>query len=117
MAATLKIQVILGYTDGNTTVSKNLTKTLTLAGSNYTGLQQNIGTTEEQVAVVDVGTVGVVFVYNDSDTNYVEVGTATGAYTVKIGPKEFYPFRVNGNSIYAKANTASCKCEFLVFPN
>jgi len=64
-------------------------------------------TTEETLTIpTDIATVGyVLFLYDDTDSDgYVEIGTATGAYDIKISlarPIAVLPW--NGTTIYWKA--------------
>ena len=85
------------------------------AGDEYVQAVQDVGTAEELLGVGDMGQVGWCAFRNTDSTNYVELGKAPGEYTLRLGPGEFHgPMVWNGPLIYAKANTATCKVEYLV---
>lgn len=69
---------------------------------------QIVGTAEEQFALVDVASVRYFEIKNLDATNYVQVGTATGAYSIKLQPGDIAGFPPNANALYLKANTAAC---------
>ena len=74
----------------------------------------NIGTSEETVSFGDV-TAGWVQMINHDDTNYVEVGSATTEYMVRLpANKGMALFYLNtGKTLYVKANTAACDVEII----
>ena len=84
----------------------------------YFGGVQIIGTSEEDLAVGDVGTPGFLWLRNLDTTNYIQIGKkVSGAMESSIkllaGQSAWLP---SDNITWrAKANTASCKLEFVMF--
>lgn len=118
MANELSVQYGLSYSKGTTTpdtdqVSRSFS--LTVSGDARVSGVQSIGTTEEQLALGDVSSVGVVEIFNLDTTNYIEVGGTTGVYTIKILPGEGYAYRSTTNNVYCKANTAAVKVAYKIF--
>ena len=74
---------------------------------------QTVGTAEEQFALVDVASVRFFVVQNLDPTNFVQVGTATGAYSIKLMPGDPAVFPPNANALFLKADTAACKVNIL----
>lgn len=70
----------------------------------------SVGTSEETIALGDIGTAGWAQFQNIDATNYVEWGFSTGVYGGRMEPGEPAQFRINpGATIYMRANTATCK--------
>lgn len=90
---------------------------VTMTGSQYCGKTQTVGTSEENLDKGDISTIGLVMVRNLDNTNYVELGSSTGVYSVKLLPDELNVFRWDGTNIIAKANTANCIVEYLMLEN
>jgi hypothetical protein len=47
-------------------------------------------------------------------TNYVEIGTTTGQYSIKLPAGKDCWFYAAGNTIYARANTASVDIAYTI---
>ena len=80
--------------------------------------RMDVGTSEEEITVAsDIGNLGTVKFVNHDDTNYVEVGVATGVYYTMVPAGE--SVRTYGpattGTFYVKANTASCDLEYHFF--
>lgn len=90
----------------------------TMTGSTFYDAVHDIGTAEESVTTfADVGTEGVVVVYNLDTTNYVQVGFATGVYGARLRGAGF-PMTFMAEpavTLYLKANTAACKVRIIVY--
>ena|SRR5215831_10491842 len=85
------------------------------AGDGYHQAVADIGTVEEIVDVGDMGQIGWVAFKNRDATNFIQLGKAPNTYTLKLGPGEFHgPMAWDGPLIYAKADTATCKMDYLV---
>ena len=70
----------------------------------------DIGTVEETISLGDISTNGWCIARNLDAANYVEIGFSTGVYGIRLEAGEVMLFRLNpGATIYAKANTATCK--------
>ena len=89
--------------------------TVDVAGDAYTQGVQTIGTSEEElVQGADLGTPGYVFILNMDSTNFVEVGSTTGVYTIKILAGKFSIWQHNSSTIYIKADTSAVKVDYLI---
>ena len=88
---------------------------VSVTGDSFTHEVQAIGTSEEEVAQgADLGTPGYVLLKNLDTTNYIEVGSTTGVYDIKLKAGEIALYRHNSATIYAKANTAECLLEYII---
>jgi hypothetical protein len=107
---------------GSISYSKNKAKaalagsaTASQTGDHYVQEVQDVGTVEEQLAKGDIGTIGWCAFRNMDTVNFVQIGAAAGEYSIKLGPGEFHgPMRWSGSAVYAKADTAACKVEYLL---
>lgn len=114
MANEIRINGTLTYAKGNARASLAGSGTFDQTGEHYVQTVADVGTTEEELDKGDIGTIGWVSFRNMDDTNYVEIGAATGEYTIKLDPLEYQgPMKWNGAGIFAKANTAPCQVEYL----
>lgn len=69
-----------------------------------------IGTTEEELALAELSTKGWCVMQNLDATNYVQWGFSAGVYGGRMRAGETAgPFRLDGTSLFLKANTAACK--------
>ncbi len=115
MANELRITAKLSFNKSSGKVTRGDTAFLDVTGDAFTHEIQSIGTTEEEIAQgADLGTPGYLWIKNLDSTNYVEVGTSTGVYQVKLLAGEFAQFRPNGTTIYGKANTSACLVEYVL---
>ena len=106
---------------GTLTVSKNgvtasdtFAINVTMSGDDYVAGTQVIGTSNETIALADIGTIGWVLIKNLDSTNFVEIGDDGTNYTVKLAAGEGCLFRFSGSSINLKADTAACRVKYLV---
>lgn len=82
------------------------------------GNTQNIGTSEETLAwPADITTEGYAYLQNTDDTNYVQVGFATGVYGMRLLPGEWALFPVDPgmSTLYAKSDTGACDLDYAIF--
>jgi len=89
---------------------------VTMTGTHSDGRVQDIGTTEESLAIsADVATLGYCTMRNNDTTNYVQIGVKpSGTFfpLLKLKPGESAQFRWDPSATpYAKANTASVPLE------
>ena len=114
MANEINVSLSLRYANSPTSASMTSSFIADQAGSKYEAGVQTVGLTEENLAKNDVGTIGYIAVRNTDATNYVELGSSTGVYSVKLraGESCFIPWE--GSQVIAKANTATCDCEYLI---
>lgn len=117
MADELATQFILRYAKGSDSFSLNsISQEKDVAeGKRVQGVQE-IGTSEEALALGDVATDGGAFFARNLDaTNYVEIGL-TGSYVIKLLPGEFcFLSGVSDKDLFARANTAAVKLAYALF--
>jgi hypothetical protein len=114
MANELTTGISLTYAKGGVVENLSLSKQSDITTGRASKASQVIGTTEEQFALVDVANARYVVVQNLDTTNFVQVGTATGAYSVKLLAGDIALFPPNANALYLKADTAACLVSVLV---
>lgn len=115
MANELLIEVSISFNKGGASCSRSESASLTVTGDAFSHEVQVIGTSEEQLAQgADLGTPGYMFIKNLDATNYVEVGSTTGVYDIKLKAGEIALYRHNSATVYAKANTGSCTVEYFL---
>ena len=113
MANELKLNVSINFSKGNAKVARQESVQVTITGDAFTHSVQSIGTSEEEITQgADPGTPGYMFIKNCDSTNYVEVGSTTGVYDIKLKAREIALYRHNSATVYAKANTAACLVEY-----
>lgn len=113
MANELSLIVNLDFSKGGAEVSKQYSKKVTITGDAFTNGIQAIGVAEEEIAQgIDLGTPGYMLIKNLDTTNYVEVGSTTGVYDIKLKALEFALYRHNSGTVYAKADTDTCNVEY-----
>lgn len=122
MANEITIQFSMSRTDAVvTTNTHNIPlKSLSITQSQKThcGVMATIGTTEETVVFTDMLVNGCLFLHNMDVTNYVEIGTTTGDYPIKLKAGEFAFIRLNvGKTLYAKANTTAIVLRAVQYPD
>lgn len=114
MADELKISAKLSCTlSSGAGISKRYQATLDVSGDCFVHGTQSVGTSEEEITqLADLGTPGYMLIKNTDSTNYVEVGSTTGVYDIKLLAGEIALYRHNSATVYAKANTAACLVEY-----
>lgn len=79
---------------------------------------QTIGTSAETLAMGDIGTAGWCLFRNLDATNFITLGPDTGgaaqATLIKLLPGEPSIMRLGTSVIYATADTAECKLEYII---
>lgn len=88
------------------------------SGTHKHASTQDIGTSDEALSIgADLGTAGWAIFTNLDTTNYVEVGTKPGAFVpfLKILPGETVMCRISNSALYARANTATVKLDYVIF--
>jgi hypothetical protein len=73
-----------------------------------------IGTTEETITFSEISAAGWGWIQNLDGTNFVEIGSATGDYLIKLAAGEGHPIRLNKTTLYCKADTAAVEVEIRV---
>jgi hypothetical protein len=115
MSSELKIVASMIFSKGGANANRAESIRVDVTGDAFTHEVQEVGTSEEELAQgADLGTPGYIFIKNLDDTNYVEVGSTTGAYDIRLKAGEFAVYRHNSTTVYSKANTAACKLEYWI---
>jgi hypothetical protein len=116
MANELTISGALRFTKGGVDEIYSFTDQVDISGTALVRQVLFIGTAEESIPMGDVSSPGYVVACNLDATNFVQLGTSTGTYSIKLGPgmRAFFP--LNGATLFAKADTAQCSVLFFVLP-
>lgn len=115
MASELSVSASINFSKSGITLVKSHNITTDVAGDAFTYQVQSIGTVEEAIEQgTDVGTPGYLMIKNTDSTNYVEIGSTSGVYDIKISAGEIALYRHNSAIIYAKANTGACVIEYVL---
>ena len=115
MANEITVSGTLSYSKSTARASLSGSLRADQTGDHYVQAVQDVGLVEENIAKGDIGTIGWCAFRNNDTTNFVELGATTGVYTLKLGPGEFHgPLRWNSTAVFAKADTGSCKVEYLL---
>lgn len=114
---TISMQTGLSYSKGGDIAQVAEAFTITVSGTARMSGRQTIGTTEEQLVLGDVSSVGIVWIKNLDATNFLTVGTVTNQRGFRINPGESFAFRAANNAIFCAANTAAVDVSYHVFSN
>uniref|UniRef100_A0A6M3K0G2 Uncharacterized protein n=2 Tax=viral metagenome TaxID=1070528 RepID=A0A6M3K0G2_9ZZZZ len=115
MSGELTLRTSLSFNKSDAKVNRADGISVDVTGDAFTDGVQEIGTSEEEVVQgADVGTPGYVWMKNLDATNYVEVGSTTGVYDIKLKAKQIALWPHNSATIYAKANTAACNIQYII---
>uniref|UniRef100_A0A6M3K389 Uncharacterized protein n=1 Tax=viral metagenome TaxID=1070528 RepID=A0A6M3K389_9ZZZZ len=115
MSDELRLGIVLSFSKSSASIKKAFHIDVDVTGDAYESAVQAIGTSEEQLAQgADLGTPGYVLVKNLDATNYVEIGSTTGVYDIKLLAGEVSLWHHNSATIYAKANTSSVNVEYTI---
>ena len=115
MANEISLSASLIFSKGGASVSRLENIQVDVTGDAFSYEVQEVGTSEEVLAQgADLGTPGYMFIKNLDATNYVEVGSTTGVYDIKLKAGEFAIYRHNSATVYTKANTGACNVAYLL---
>jgi len=115
MANEITLNLQLDYSKSGAVLKRTVSMNVTVTGDSLTHGVQSVGTSEEALTIsADIGTPGYTFLKNLDATNYIEVGSTTGVYDIRLKAGEIALYRHNSAALYAKANTAACLLEYLV---
>ncbi|KKM63120.1 hypothetical protein LCGC14_1514660 [marine sediment metagenome] len=115
MADELSLRFSMSYDKDGAKVSRKHSISVDVAGDVFAHEIQPVDTIEEELHQGTwLGNPGYLYIVNLDDTNFVELGITTGVYTVKLLAGEVALFRVNGATIYVKADTAICHLEYIL---
>jgi len=114
MANEIQASFTLRYSNSPSSASVTASFNADQAGSKYESGIQTVGTSEENLAKNDVGTIGYIAVRNTDSTNFVQLGSSTGNYSVKLRAGESAMLPWVGAQVIAKADTGACDVEYLI---
>ena len=114
MANEVNLSATLRYSKSPTSASLTVTSQASQVGNKFESGIQSIGTVEESLQKGDVGSIGWLAVRNMDAVNYVELGSATGAYSIKLVAGKGCVVPWNASDTFLKANTAACLVEYLI---
>jgi hypothetical protein len=117
MAQELSLEITATQTKNNVTLAKSWSSSFTVNGDYPIMNRATIGTSDETLAIGDVGTLGWLFMRNQDGTNFITFGSDGAVYPIKLKAGEFAALRWNGAAIHAKADTAACALEYLLLPD
>lgn len=111
MANEINVQIDLTATKNGVTFRQNVQKIADMAGDEMIQDVQQIGTTTEALTIVDVSTIGYVLLKNLDSTNFIELSTdnANTNKFSKLLPGDLVLLKASSATLYATANTATCK--------
>lgn len=112
MANEISLSLSLTAQKNAAVVTGTYSGTMTMAGDQFIGNVQIVGTSNEALVLGDVSTMGWIMVKNLDATNYVEVFLDSGntQLVAKLLAGEPCLFKPGAVSVYARANTAACNC-------
>ena len=87
---------------------------LDLTGTRYLVNCQRVGTSDEALVVGDLATAGYAWFKNLDPTNYVQIGLAA-SYTIRLKALQESLVPIDTLSLFAKANTAECLLQYVIF--
>lgn len=103
---------------GGAEVSINSRQKFTMTGDDMFQATQVIGTSSELVNLGDItGAPRQLVVKNLDSTNFIEIGGDSGltVFSLKVRPNDCQVFEPTSGTVYAKANTASCRIQVVAF--
>jgi hypothetical protein len=113
MANEIQINATLRYSKSPTAASLSTSFFADQTGDKFQAGVQIVGITEEQLNKGDVGTIGYLAFRNLDTTNFVELGKATGAYSIKVKPGKGGVIPWGSSAVYMLADTAAVEFEYL----
>jgi len=114
MANELTISAAIAYAKSGATVNRSVpSASHTISGTAVAQGVASIATSD--TTITNVAAPGYVFVKNLDATNYVQVGPDATNWFIKLKATQWAIFPINGTALHAKANTAACDLEYIVF--
>ena len=115
MSDELRIGIVLSFSKGGAKINRSEHFEVDVTGDAFTHEVQSVGTDEEELPQgANLGTPGYIFIKNMDSTNYVEFGSTTGVYDLKLQAGESSVYRHNSATLYGKANSAACLVEYII---
>jgi hypothetical protein len=114
MAKELQIAASVNFNKGGAQVGRRWSSKIDVAGSVGLHNTKTIATSDTTLPIEEIGTIGYVAFHNLDATNYVDIGPDGSSYPIRLMPGEFSgPIHWNAAAVHCKANTASCKLEYV----
>lgn len=122
MADELRLSLAIKFTKGtapNDAVLGRSVSSQTYDVSGTSGIENivSVGTSNETLALGDIGTIGYCYFHNMDSTNYVEIGITSGTYALKLKAGEFALVRWNSSAVHCRANTSAINLEYVLIPD
>ena len=117
MASELSVGIQFTFAKDGAGVTKSAAFQVTISGSYHVSGVQNVGTSDETIALGDIATNGWCYFKNLDSTNFVTLGADGSSYPIKLKAGEAAVLRWNGAAVHVKADTASCKVEYGIIDN
>jgi len=115
MANELSVSISMSFSKGGAKINKSYSDAVTVTGDSFVSGILSIGTSEEELTqLADLETPGYTLLKNLDSTNYVEFGSTTGVYDIKLQAGEIAVYRHNSATLYAKANSSACLVEYTI---
>lgn len=117
MATTLRLSASLNSAETNETLQVSAVQ-VAQAGDYEDSGMIDVATTETTHTIsTDIGNVGLAMMINRDPTNFVDIGTATGVYPLRLNPGEAFVGRLAPATatLYFLANTANVKVQFKIY--
>jgi len=111
----------LQMSKNGTTANKQRSANFNITGSDYAAAVIDVTTSGGAITLpATIGTPGYAFFFNHDATNYVEIGnhnSGTPIYTARLKAGEGCMMRLTmaANAINLRANTATCRVEYMIF--
>ena len=111
MASTVRVQVnitaSLAHAAGNKPYSPSASVSITPSGKYVVESSITVPTSDTTLSKGSIGTVGLTFVQNLDDTNYIQVGDGTN-WLIRLLPGEVFLGRWDTGTPHVKAHTSAC---------
>lgn len=115
MANEITINASLKYAKNGASASVAASFKADQTGDKYQAGVQAVGTSpEETLDKGDIGTIGYALVKNLDETNFVQLGSSSGVYSVKLRAGEGCLIPWSGTAVYAKADTAAVLVDYIL---
>lgn len=116
MANEITVTSTLKYAKGTASTQLTGSYKASQTGDKYQAGIQSVGTSpEETVQKGDIGTIGYAMFKNLDSTNYIQLGTSSGSYSIKLKAGESTGVvPMSATNVYALANTAAVLLEYLM---
>lgn len=109
----LNFTTSLRYSKSGDNLTGTFSKATDPASDARIDLNISVGTSDETVALGDIGTIGEIIILNLNATNFITCGPDGSSYPIKIKPGSYASVCWNAAAIHLKADTGACRCRVL----